>query len=259
MRPRVLVVEHEHGTGPGYVGEVLAESGLELDVRRPYEGDALPADLHEHHALLVLGGSPNPYDDVATPWLAGVRALVAEALDREVPTFGICLGGEILAMVAGGRVEPAVDAVEVGVHSLDLTEAGRRDPLFAGLPPRVPAVEWHVEEIVALPPGSAALCSTDRFPNQAFRVGSCAWGTQFHPEVLTDMAADWAEPASAEMRLAGVTRDSVVAAVVAAEPELRSAWGGLARRWAAVVQDAAGSSAPPVTEPGAAVGHGRPA
>lgn len=259
MSPRVLVVEHERGTGPGYVGEVLAEAGLDLDLRRPYDGDELPADLADHHALLVLGGSPNPYDDLATPWLARVRALLAEALDREVPTLGICLGGEILAMVAGGRVQPAVDAVEVGLHRLDVTDAGRSDPLFGGLPVRVPAVEWHVEEIAALPPGSVALCSTERFPNQAFRVGACAWGTQFHPEVLTDMAADWAEPESAEMRLAGVTRDSVVAAVAAAEPELRSVWGGLARRWAAVVQEVTLATARRPTEPGAAVGTGRPA
>jgi GMP synthase-like glutamine amidotransferase len=259
VSPRVLVVEHERGTGPGYVGEVLVEAGLELDLRRPYAGDALPDDLRDHQALLVLGGSPNPYDDAATPWLGRVRALVAEALDRELPTLGICLGGEILAMVAGGRVQPAVDAVEVGLYPLELTDAGRDDPLFGGLPARVPAVEWHVEEIAALPPGSVALCSTERFANQAFRVGACAWGTQFHPEVLSDMAADWAEPESAEMRLAGVTAGSVVAAVAAAEPELRSAWGGLARRWAAVVEQASGSTVPTATDPGAAVGTGRPA
>jgi GMP synthase-like glutamine amidotransferase len=254
VTPRVLVVEHERGTGPGYVGEVLLEAGLELDLRRPYDGDGLPDDLRDHQALLVLGGSPNPYDDAATPWLGPVRALVAEALDREVPTLGICLGGEILAMVAGGRVQPAVDAVEVGLYPLRLTDAGRDDPLFGGLPARVPAVEWHVEEIAALPPGSVALCSSERFPNQAFRVGACAWGTQFHPEVLADMAADWAEPESAEMRLAGVTAESVVEAVTAAEPELRSAWGGLARRWAAVVAQASTTGEPAPSAPGAAVG-----
>ncbi|MGZ4586731.1 MAG: type 1 glutamine amidotransferase [Mycobacteriaceae bacterium] len=236
MTPRILVVEHEHGTGPGFIGETLTDAGLQLDLQRPYRGDPLPQDLSGHHGLIVLGGTPNPYDDAATPWLPAVRALLAEALDRQVPTLGICLGGEILAMVAGGQVRRATRGVEVGIQHLTVTDAGRHDPLFAGLPAQVPAVEWHVEEIAALPPGSVTLCSSDRFPNQAFRVGTCAWGTQFHPEVLTDMATAWAEPDSAEMRLAGLTRDALIAGVTAAEPELTAAWGHLARRWAALVQ-----------------------
>ena len=81
------------------------------------------------------------------------------------------------------------------------------------------------EEIAALPPGSVTLCSSKRFPNQAFRVGPCAWGTQFHPEVLTSMATTWAEPDSAEIRLAGLTPELVVAGVAAAKPEPRTAWG----------------------------------
>lgn len=236
MTPRILVVQHEHGTGPGLLGEVVAESGVELDLLSPYLGDLLPDDLAEHDGLIVLGGTPNPYDDVATPWLPAVRTLLADALDREVPTLGICLGGEILAMLAGGRVRRSESGVEIGVHRLTLTDAGREDPLFGGLPEGVPAVEWHVEEIAALPPGSVALCSTERFPNQAFRVGPCAWGTQFHPEVLTAMAVSWAEPDSAEIGLAGLTPDAVVAGVAAAEPELETAWGGLARRWADLVR-----------------------
>ena len=93
VTPRTLVVQHEHGTGPGLLGEVLAESGVELDLRRPYLGDLLPADLTGYDGLVVLGGTPDPYDDVATPWLPAVRTLLADALDREVPTLGICLGG----------------------------------------------------------------------------------------------------------------------------------------------------------------------
>jgi hypothetical protein len=56
-----------------------------------------------------------------------------------------------------------------------------------------------------------------------------------------------------------VTAHSVVAAVTAAEPELRSAWGGLARRWAAVVAQASATGAPASTDPGAAVGAAGPA
>lgn len=248
MTARVLVVEHEAGTHAGYVGEQLLAGGLELDVRRPYLGAALPASLADHDGLLVLGGTPNPYDDTATPWLATVRALLAEALDREVPTLGICLGGEILAMVAGGTVRPATHGVEVGVYELTATAESADDPLFGELPARFPAVEWHIEEIASLPPGAVLLCSSELFRHQAFRVGPCAWGTQFHPEVLTELATSWSSGGATEMALAGVTAESVAADVAAVDVRLRELWGGVARRWGRLVarqRDGAGVSPEP--------------
>jgi hypothetical protein len=41
--PRVLVIQHEASTGPGWFGRWLVEAGLELDVRHPYADDELPA------------------------------------------------------------------------------------------------------------------------------------------------------------------------------------------------------------------------
>lgn len=235
--PAVLVVEHEAGTHAGYLGERLVANGLVLDVRRPYRGEALPEHLADHDGLLVLGGSPNPYDVTATPWLTRVRSLLGEALEREVPTLGICLGGEILAMVAGGHVRSATHGVEVGVYELTATEEGAADPLFGALPATFPAVEWHVEEIASLPPGSTSLCSSELFPNQAFRVGPCAWGTQFHPEVLSALASAWATEDSPEVARAGTTRESVVDAVREVEDQLADVWGGFAQRWGELVRE----------------------
>ena len=41
-RPRVLVVQHEPDTGPGWFADWLTAAGLTLDVRHPYAGDELP-------------------------------------------------------------------------------------------------------------------------------------------------------------------------------------------------------------------------
>ncbi|HEU4525537.1 MAG TPA: hypothetical protein VFR62_10980, partial [Gemmatimonadales bacterium] len=85
--PRVVVVQHELGTGPGWWGTWLAGAGVDLDVRHPYAGDALPA-APELDGLLVLGGAMGPVDDEACPWLPATRALLADAVAAEVPTFG---------------------------------------------------------------------------------------------------------------------------------------------------------------------------
>ena len=232
---RVLAIEHEDGTGPGYIGERLRALGAQLDVVRPYRGDPIPETADGYAGLVVLGGTPGPYDDAAAPWLPEVRRLIAVALAEELPLLGICLGGELLAGVAGGKVDRIAGPPEIGVHRLYPTEAARTDPLFAGLPVAAPAVEWHWEEIVDLPPGSVALCGNERFPNQAFRVGPAAWGTQFHPEVLTDAATAWGRSAEADLHANGLTVEGVRADVRASEPELRRVWGELAARWLQVV------------------------
>ena len=51
-----------------------------------------------YDALLVLGGAMGAADDDVAPWLPAVRALLAEAVRTELPTLGVCLGGQLLAL-----------------------------------------------------------------------------------------------------------------------------------------------------------------
>ena len=74
MSPRVLVVQHQDDCPPALVGDWLTEAGAELDVRRPYAGDALPTDLTGHDAFVVLGGSMGANDDDDHPWLRADQA-----------------------------------------------------------------------------------------------------------------------------------------------------------------------------------------
>ena len=59
-----------------------------------------------------------------------VTPLLAEAVAREVPTFGICLGGQLLAMATGGRVERNPDGPEYGAMLIAkrLRDSGGRAP-----------------------------------------------------------------------------------------------------------------------------------
>ena len=232
---RVLAIQHEDDTGPGYIGERIRALGAELDVVHPYLGDPIPDATDGYAGLVVLGGTPGPYEDSTAPWLPDVRRLIGRALTEELPLLGICLGGELLAAVAGGKVDRIDGPPEIGLHRLDPTDAAGTDPLFAGLPAAAPAVEWHWEEIVELPPGSVSLCGNDRFPNQAFRVGPAAWGTQFHPEVLADTAAAWGRTSVADLEALGLSVEGISAEITASEPELRTVWGELTVRWMQVV------------------------
>ncbi|MFE0700746.1 type 1 glutamine amidotransferase [Streptomyces sp. NPDC058872] len=231
--PLVLVVEHEHDTGPALVGDRLVRAGLRLDLRRPWRGDPLPDDLSEHHGLLVLGGAMGPYEDARAPWLPAVRALLGEAVDQGLPTLGICLGMELLTVACGGEVVRAAHP-EVGLVELTPLPECATDPLFGAVRGRPSAVQWHWEETARLPHGAVPLLTGVHCTHQAYRLGDRAWGVQFHPEVLAAETAQWADD-EAPVRALGLDPAEVVRQVDRAEGVLRSCWGAWADRWAAVV------------------------
>jgi GMP synthase-like glutamine amidotransferase len=58
------------------------------------------------------------------------------------------------------------------------------------MPDEFAALQWHADTFV-LPAGGVQLARSDAFEQQAFVVGS-AYGVQFHVEVGTRLAAQWA-------------------------------------------------------------------
>ena len=238
---RVLVVEHEANAGAGLVGERLTAAGIEWTVVGPAAGRDVPTSVEGYDGVVVLGGTPGPTDDDAATWLPQVRALIADCLARSTPYLGICLGAQLLAVVAGGRVTEARRGPEVGVTELSLTEEALGDPLLTGLPRTTRALQWHFLEVSRLPEGSTSMCSSDLCDNQAFRVGPHAWGLQFHLEALASTAAEWAAEGE-ELAALGIDPATLVADVRAAEPELRAWWSAVSDRWIALVVAAAQTS-----------------
>jgi GMP synthase (glutamine-hydrolysing) len=235
--PALLVVQHEAATGPGWFDGWLTEAGLRLETVHPYAGDTLP-DLDRFDGLLVLGGAMGPSDDEQFPWLPGTRDLMALAVDSAMPTLGICLGGELLALACGGRVARG-HGPELGVLAFQLRDEAASDPLFSVLPLRPEVLQWHWEEIAELPPGAVWLGSNDAYPHQAFRVGPAAWGVQGHPEVTADIAAAWAREDSPLLLEAGRDSQSLVDEVRSAEATLVETWRPFAVRFAAVIRERA--------------------
>ncbi|MFE6752474.1 type 1 glutamine amidotransferase [Streptomyces sp. NPDC057684] len=238
---RVLVVEHEDGTGPAQVGERIAGQGLLTDMCRPWAGDALPRDLDDHDALLVLGGSMGPHDDERAPWLPDVRDLLRQAVARDLPTLAVCLGMELLTVACGGEVRHAA-LPEVGLCELMPLQEAAEDRLFGPLTHtggRLRAVQWHWEETGALPDGAVPLVASERCVHQSYRIGTSVWGVQFHPEVLADDIRSWGTSDVGPLHDLGLEPAGVVAEVARAETELRALWGAFAEQWAAIVTDTA--------------------
>lgn len=237
QRPGVLVVQNASGSGPGRFGDWLAEDGLAPQTVHAWDGAALPSRL-DHRALLVLGGGLLPDDDARAPWLATVRALTAEALDRGVPFFGICLGGQLLAQVAGGSVAAEHGRPEYGSTPLTLRPACADDALFHGLPTAVTAIERHVDAITALPPEAVWLAESTDCPYQAFRCADRAWGVQFHPEATADRIRHWDPQA---LRARGCDPQQLHRRALRDEPAATPVWREVARRFAGLVRGTGGN------------------
>lgn len=129
-------------------------------------------------------------DEEAFPFLRQLKLNIRRWLIEDVPMLGVCLGGQLLAHVAGGPFRSASHG-EHGVVTIAQTPAGCVDPLFSGLPERMPAFQWHNDSFLA-PPGAALLAESASCPGQAFRLGR-AWGLQFHPEVDEAIVELWGE------------------------------------------------------------------
>lgn len=213
------------------MGQWLSQAGLALEVVHAYRGAPLPARL-DHDAIVVLGGGYLPDADHRAAWLAPTRSLVSQALEAHKPILGICLGGQMLAHVAGGIVEGDVGAPEAGSTPIRLRPEAADDPLFAGLPEAVPAMEHHVDAITKLPPDAVWLAETDRCRYQALRVGARAWGVQFHPEVTPERILTWN---AHELRDQGFDRDVLHAQALADEPISTPIWHTVTNRFADVV------------------------
>lgn len=194
MSPRVLVVVNSASSGPRRLGTWLGDRGIAVDAVIGAEG-GLPTTLDGHDGLVLLGGGLMPDDDERAPWLAAERALAAEAIDRDLPTLGICLGAQVLAHVAGGEVKAKTGPVERGATPIHPTTSGREDAMIATLGDGAPMIENHQDMITRLPAEAVLLASSDAVVNQAFRLGRHVRGVQFHPEASAADLARWDDAA----------------------------------------------------------------
>ena len=214
----------------------MRERGAELHRVELDEGDPLP-DWREFDAMVVMGGPMGACDDAEHPWLAAERDCIGAAVRAGLPFFGACLGSQLLAASLGGRVYTG-ETPEVGVLDVNLTEAAVDDPVMGELPDSFPTLQWHSDSF-ELPPGAVGLASSPAYANQAFRVGSAAYAVQFHVEVTSEMAAEWATVPDYARALEQVRGPGALDALLEAFEERREEMSGhahtLASRWLELV------------------------
>jgi GMP synthase-like glutamine amidotransferase len=186
----ILIVQHAESEGPGLLEGVFGERGLPTRLVRADGGESVPRSAAGVAAIVLLGGPMGVDEAGRYPHLRDEILLAADALRLGVPILGICLGAQILAAAAGGRVYKG-PAQEIGWHPATLTDAGRADRLLGHLPSEATVFHWHGDTF-DLPRGGTILASSRLYERQAFRLEPRAWGVQFHPEITEAMVDAWA-------------------------------------------------------------------
>ncbi len=235
---RLLVVQNDPTDPVALLGEWWAELGIEMDVVRADQGEAVPSTLPEQYdGLVLLGGEMAAWEDERAPWLPDERALIVHAVEDDKPVLGVCLGGQLMTLACGGTVGRAPVA-EVGVYEIDLLPTAADDPVFSALVDRAPVAQYHQDAMLEAPAGAVVLASTEGCPIQAWRLGHRQWAVQFHPEVDEDILGSWFGDDPEPLEKCGTTPDAVMAVLHARGQEMRDAWRPFAHAFGDVVRGA---------------------
>lgn len=189
---------------------ISAGMGLQdVDVRVVRVARDEPLPEPSQTAGVVVTGSPAMVTE-REPWSERTGQWLLRALEQEVPLLGICYGHQLLAQALGGRVGDNPLGRNIGTVDVQLTEAGRGDPLFAdfgGHDLHLPVS--HVQSVLELPPQARLLATTALDPNHAFAVGERAWGVQFHPEFDAQIVRGYVDEREDQIRAEGLDPDGI--------------------------------------------------
>jgi len=190
----------------------------------------------EAQLVVILGGSMSVADVERHPFLQAELAFLTERLALERPCLGICLGAQLLAAASGAQVSKGKNGFELGVGPVRWTKAGLEDPAVAGSPSRSTVAHWHQDTFSPVP-GATLLASTDRYTQQAFRLGS-TYGLQFHLELTADAWLQWIDVGAEALTAAGKEPGALRAEagkLRAAEPQNAALLARLAEHFARTV------------------------
>ena len=193
------MVQHIDREGPDLVAEIALQQGMVIHTIRPDQGEPLPDPISTKNTIAVLLGGPMSVGDRHRDGMAWIqRELDWLALwhQQNNPVLGICLGAQLLAVAAGGAVQP----LQVGLPPQPLKEVGygaihwlvkpSSEPLLMGLQPSEMVLHWHGDRI-QLPPTATLLGSSLHCQEQVFRIGRNAIGLQCHMELTTNNLGRW--------------------------------------------------------------------
>ncbi len=199
-RETVLVFRHVPHEGLGTIGQFFLSAGVQVEYCDLFNfiHGKFPEQPEDYDYVVSMGGPMNADEVERYPFLLMEREFLRKAINQNVPTFGICLGAQIIARALGARVYTG-ERKEIGWFPIELTSEGKQDAMFGQFKQnRFTVFQWHGDTF-NLPKGATLLASSPAFKHQAFKFGSCH-AFQFHIEVTQEMIQSWIAHGESELK-----------------------------------------------------------
>ncbi len=199
---KLLVLQHVPHELLGTLNPMLKRSGFRIRyVNFARHPDAQPS-LDGYNGLVVLGGPMSVNDSNRLPHLTTEMRLIEQALRRNIPVLGICLGAQLIAKTLGAAVYPNKEK-EIGWYDVSPTDEAESDPLLLEFQKTETIFQWHGETF-DIPKSTRHLAFSSLCANQAFRYGNNVYGFQFHLEVDEPMIHRWLRVAENRKEIAAL-------------------------------------------------------
>ena len=160
---------------------LTVKESVHIDIFEMMEAITPQVPLAEYDSLVMSGSDSQHLEKYRGYRVA--KKLVERAIADEKPVLGICAGHQILSTMLGHSIEFIEEGPEVGWYEIFLSEEGKKDPFFQGVPDTFASFLCHIKRVklVESNNGLRILAQNGNCP-QAFRFMHNCYSIQFHPE-----------------------------------------------------------------------------
>jgi GMP synthase-like glutamine amidotransferase len=228
MKP-IAIFRHLECEGPGYFADFLDQQRIPQVLIRIDQGDPVPGSAGEFSALVFMGGPMSVNDSL--PWIAAELSLIRQAVERNMPLLGHCLGGQLIAKALGGIVSRN-PVKEIGWHVVAKQHSALTEDWLTALPDEFVAFHWHGETF-SIPQGATPLLSSQYCQNQAFAIGNTL-ALQCHVEMTVPMVKEWVAEYANEISIPSESVQSgelILDGLKTKIEQLKTAADKIYRRW----------------------------
>ncbi|MCW5622540.1 MAG: type 1 glutamine amidotransferase [Burkholderiales bacterium] len=213
MKP-IAIFRHARTEGPGYLATYLERAQIAWQLVPIDEGAAVPSSPDAFSGLVFMGGPMSVNDDL--PWIPPVLQLIRDAVARDVPVLGHCLGGQLMSKALGGVVSRTVSK-EIGWGEVRVAGSEPAQAWFGSSRPAFVTFHWHGETF-SIPRAAMPVLSSPLCQNQGFALGP-QLGLQCHIEMTDELVRSWCDAGRREIGRGGSPGVQSVAAIVSHLPE----------------------------------------
>ena len=162
-QPKLGIIAHTAGSqelheSAGCLTHIVQKAGWSYEWLC-FRASGGPKNSTGYDALYIQGGSFSAATFGAEPWMAQEMNLIEDALQRNIPVIGICLGANLIGRILGAQMSQLLpEGGQLGYRLIEPTERGQRildKPFFSFC--------WHKQRLV-LPVGATRLAYSEGEP-----------------------------------------------------------------------------------------------